>query len=144
MITASRIMSTPVLRIEPDKTVLDAAVLMNRAGYSCLLVTSGEDILGIVTERDLVRKVMAASLDPKATKVSEVMSHPVQTVEAGEDVDRIAGVMREKRIRRVAVVEKNKIVGLVTVSDIARALTGTKDIPRSILQAMSRYHEEGY
>jgi len=144
MLTASRIMSSPVLQIGPDKSVFEAAKLMARAGYSCLLVTSGEDILGIVTERDLVRKVLAAALDPERTKVSEIMSHPVQTVKATDGLDQIAQIMSAKKIRRVAVLEKERLVGIVTVSDIAKALTGTKEIPRSFMQVLSRYHEEGY
>jgi CBS domain-containing protein len=73
------VMATRVVRIERDATVREAASLMDRRKCSCLVVAQGSTALGIVTERDLVRKVLALDIDPSKVLISDVMSTPLIT-----------------------------------------------------------------
>lgn len=122
MANAGEIMSTPVISIEPSKTVREAAKLMAAHNIGCLVVREGEDMLGIITERDLLKKVAAVSRNPDETKVSEVMSTKIITVEARADLLEVNDLFYEHKIRRLPVVADGKVVGIITPRNIMKNL----------------------
>jgi CBS domain-containing protein len=137
MPTVKDFMTTNVITIDAQKTVLEAAKLMNQQGVGDLVVMEDKMPKGIVTERDLVRRVMAQKR-PLETKVSEIMSAPLITIEEDASLKDAARKMIQNKIRRLPVKKKNELVGIVATSDFARYL-GKKTLTEEILEAISRY-----
>ncbi len=114
------IMVKKVITIEPDKTAMDAAKLMADNNISSVLVMDGNKIVGIVTERDLVRKVCAKDIPSSKVSILSVMSSPVITAESDLPIEAAVQRMFNNKIRRLPVVEDGRLVGIVTISDIAK------------------------
>lgn len=108
-----------VIAVRPADTVLHAATLMNEAGIGGLLVldAAGEPV-GIFTERDVLRRVVAQGRNPAATSVAEVMSTPVTTCEPELSIEDGAALMTERRIRHLPVREAGRLTGVVTIGDL--------------------------
>jgi CBS domain-containing protein len=136
MATVKDLMTKRALTIESEKTVLEAAQLMSQKEVGDLIVVDNEMPMGIVTERDFVRRVIAKErgLD---TKVSDVMSKPLITIGPDASLKEAARKMVEYRIRRLPVLKSNKLVGIIVVSDFARHL-GKKTLTEGILEAVWR------
>jgi len=107
-----------VLSIGADDTVLDAARRMNERGIGGLVVTEGEHVIGIVTERDILRRVVAAQRIPATTQVREVMTSPVACCRPETTLAECRGVMTAKRIRHLPVVDDQGLRGIVTIGDL--------------------------
>lgn len=103
--------------IGPERTLGDAAELMDQAGVGALAVIDGDRLVGIVTDRDLVRRGLARGLRPDA-RVDAVMTTPVVTIDADADLHRAYAVFRTNAIRRLAVVRDGAFAGMVTVDDL--------------------------
>ncbi len=133
------IMAKKVVTIGYESTVRDAASLMAQRKCSCLVVLRGGAAIGIVTERDLVRKVLAEDFDSSKVLISDVMSTPLVTIEAGSTVTDAAERMSDYLIRRLVVVDASgALVGLVTAGDIARLLARKNEYSDSALNAIAR------
>jgi CBS domain-containing protein len=113
------IMTKNVVSISVDKSVFEAAELMCSSQLGCLVVVDGEVPVGIVTERDIVRRVVAKKL-PLETKVSEVMSKSLITVDPDASLKEAARLMSSNKIRRLPVSKDNKLVGIVVAADFVR------------------------
>jgi CBS domain-containing protein len=107
-----------VASIGADQTVLEAAREMNARRIGSLVVTDGDNVVGIFTERDVMTRVVALQLDPAGTKVSQVMTCPVACCRPDTTLDECRAVMTSKRIRHLPVVDNGKLVGIVTSGDI--------------------------
>ena len=103
-----------------DASVADAARTMARADVGPIPVVDGERLVGILTDRDIVVRVVAEGRDPQATTVGEVATSDLIAVSPDEDLDRALGLLAERRVRRLPVVEGDKLVGIVAQADIAR------------------------
>jgi len=112
------VMSARVPNMEPLASVEDAAAKMVELGAGCIIVSDGGKPVGIVTERDLVRKVIAERREPAKTKLKEIMSSPVVWVPRYMDIIDAAKEMTRMKLRRLAVMHEGAIVGVVTVMDI--------------------------
>lgn len=137
MPSVSNLMTSDVITIDVGKSVYDAAILMSREEKGCLVVTEAGVPVGIVTERDFVRRVISKRL-PLETKVSEVMSKPLITVDADSSLRDAARLMLKNRIRRLPAVKGDKLVGILVASDFATHLSKAT-ITEEILSAMGRY-----
>jgi len=115
-------MSKEVHTVDYDATVTEAAGIMaadeNNQGY--VIVLKKGTPKGIVTERDLVNKVVAGRLDPSKTLVSEVMSAPLVTIDPDEDLLTASQMMKEQNVRKLVVVREDIIYGIITVKDISQ------------------------
>jgi len=131
------IMTENVVSIGVDSSVFEAAELMSSSQLGCLVVVDGEAPVGIVTERDIVRRVVAKRL-PVNTKVSEVMSKSLITVDPDASLKEAARLMSSNMIRRLPVSKDNKLVGIVVAADFVRNL-GKKSLSEEIIEAMGRY-----
>jgi CBS domain-containing protein len=131
------IMTKNVTTIAVDKTVFEAAELMNSKAIGCLIIVEGEAPVGMVTERDIVRRIVAKKL-PYETRVSEIMTTKLVTVDPDMSLKDAARLMSTNKIRRLPVVKQNKLVGIVVASDFVRNL-GKKTVTEEILDAMGRY-----
>ena len=101
-----------------DQTVLDAAKLMNDRRIGCLVVTRGETVVGIFSERDILTRVVAEQRDPATTKVGEVMTTPCVVVTPDTELEQCQAIMSEKRIRHLPVVDEGRLVGIISSGDI--------------------------
>jgi CBS domain-containing protein len=137
MPTVKDFMTTNVITIDVQRTVLEAAKLMHQQDVGDLVVIEGNEPKGIVTERDLVRRVMAQK-KPLETKVSEVMSNPLITIEEDSSLRDAARIMVKNKIRRLPVTKKKVLVGIIATSDFARHLS-RKSFSEVMLAAMTRY-----
>ena len=137
MPTVRDFMTTNVITIDVQGTVLEAAKLMHQQDVGDLVVMEGIVAKGIVTERDLVRRVLAQK-KPLETKVSEIMSDPLITIEEESPLRDAARKMVKYKIRRLPVTKNNVLVGIIATSDFARHLS-KKSFSEVMLAAMSRY-----
>jgi CBS domain-containing protein len=138
MPTVKDLMTKDVLTIDSDKTVIEAAALMSQNDVGDLVVMENESPVGIVTERDFVRRVVAVGKST-AIRVSEVMSAPLRVIDPEAPIKEAARRMANKGIRRLVVIKDNKLVGIITATDFARYL-GKKTLSDGILEAMGRSH----
>lgn len=107
-----------VINVGSDATVLDAAKMMNEYHIGALVVTQGERVVGIFTERDVLNRVVACGVDPATTQVKEVMTAPVAVCAPDTTVSECRAVMRHRRIRHLPVVEHERLVGMISIGDI--------------------------
>jgi CBS domain-containing protein len=131
------IMTKDVVTIESNKSAFDAAVSMTEKGLGCVIVVVQAFPVGIITERDIVRRIVAkrASFD---TKLTEVMTKTLITVEPETSLKEAARIMSSNKIRRLPVLKQNKLVGIVVASDFVRNV-GKKTTTEEILDALGRY-----
>jgi len=113
------VMSSPVITIEEDASANRVAELMDKHGLGCIIVKSEEGKpLGIITERDLVGRVVAKNVKPDSIKAKEVMTSPLITIEPDETISEAARRMSRLNIRRLGVVYKGQLIGLLSSKDI--------------------------
>jgi signal-transduction protein with cAMP-binding, CBS, and nucleotidyltransferase domain len=117
------LMQTTMETIVRERTVQEAAQLMAEKRIGSLLVLEAGDMVGIVTETDLVRKVIAADLPASSTSVGNVMSAPLIPIDVDDSARDASQLMAEKRIRHLAVTEDNKIVGLLSLRDLVKVVS---------------------
>ena len=114
------IMAVNVVTMPPDANVLVVAKAMKDMDIGSVIVTDEERPLGIITESDIVRRVIAENRDPNDTRASEIMSSPIIHVEPGTPLTDAMRVMAKSNIRRVAVLKNNTLAGIITSRDILR------------------------
>ncbi len=110
-----------VIVASPGTTVLEAVRLMAEAKVGSLIVKDDDGVAGIFTERDLLSRVVARSLEPGATVLSDVMSSPVQSVRLTTAVDDVGSAMSRSHIRHLAVMEDDVLVGVIGLRDVLTA-----------------------
>lgn len=130
-------MSKNVITIDFNKTVHEAAELMTTKGIGCLVVTRNDTPVGMVTERDFVRRIIAKRVSYDA-KVSEIMSQYLITVGPDTSLKEASRLMSANKIRRLPVLKDGKLVGIVVASDFVRNV-GKKTTAEEILDALGRY-----
>ena len=125
LITSSRqwlqvcdIMTEDVRTIQPNASVVSAAKIMGGNNISCLVVMEADSLVGILTERDILTRIVAAKVDPSTTKIEEVMSSPLAVCGPETTLDECQAVMTEKRIRHLPVVKDGQLLGIITSGDI--------------------------
>ena len=106
------------VKIEPNALIIEAAKLMRDKNIGSVIVVEKRKVLGIVTERDLVRRVLAENRDLKTVKMREIMSKPVFSISPEEEVVNAAHIMRQRGIRRVVVMDKEALIGIITTNDL--------------------------
>lgn len=120
--TAGEIMQSSIVTVSPEASVRDAAKLMAEKGIGCLLVESNEEMVGIVTERDMLKRVIAKGLSPDETLIYEVMTKELKTVDYDTDIYTISEIFNKQNIRRLPVTKDGKIVGILTSRDVINKL----------------------
>jgi CBS domain-containing protein len=125
----SVLMATTLATIQSNATILAAAQLMHEKRIGSLLTIEAGEIVGIVTERDLVRKGLASSRDAGSTHVSAVMSSPLLSIDVNRTIRDASKAMAEQGVRHLAVTENGKIVGVLSVRDLVK-MVSVRDRPR--------------
>ena len=117
----------PVWSIDVEEPVLEAIQLMADKHVGALPVTRNGDLVGVISERDYARKVILLGRSSAETPVWQIMSSPVVTVSPGEDVRHCMQLMTAKRIRHLPVVENGRMVGMISIGDLVRAVIEEQD-----------------
>ena len=138
----SKVMSKPVMAVELNTNAKDCARAMAKRGVSCAVITEKGSAVGIVTERDLVSKVMAESIEAKSVLVRDIMSTPLITIGPDAPLTGASEVMNRYRIRRLVVVDSTgNLAGIITTGDIARSLAEKHGYREATFNALARYAE---
>ena len=116
------IMSKPVITVDANSTVEDVALLMSTENVRAIVVTSNNKPIGIITERDIVERVVAKGLDPSKTQLDSVMTKPLASAKSNMPIVDAIRMMQKRKIRRLVVMDKEKMIGIVTQRDLLRAL----------------------
>jgi CBS domain-containing protein len=111
-----------VFQVEPEDPVLEAISLMAEHHVGALLVIRGTELLGIVSERDYARKVILLGRSSAETPVWQIMTSPVITVSPGNSVQECMSIMTERRVRHLPVVDEGRVVGVVSIGDLVKAV----------------------
>ncbi len=144
------LMVTKVVTLDENASVKDAVAVMNEFEIGSLIVVSEKGkAAGIITERDILRRVVAEERNTRQTKVKEVMSSPLMTIEPNAEVEEAIELMFEMKIKKLAVVDKEKLSGIVSLTDIARVqpqimkklkqIANSQSTPKSIKKVIDYY-----
>lgn len=112
-------MTDHVAYLNPEANLVEAAQLMQKHDVGVLPVCQGDNVVGIVTDRDIVVRNIAHGKDPKSTPVKNVMTSDVRMVNSDMNLHQAAEIMADHQIRRLPVVDNNRIVGMVALGDLA-------------------------
>lgn len=110
-------------RIDAEASVLDAVRAMVEANVGSLLVTDEGDIVGIVTERDYLRRVTLEERDERTTAVREIMSTPLVVVTPETGIDECMALVTERRIRHLPVAVDGQVIGVVSIGDLVKSIS---------------------
>ncbi len=114
------VMVEEVVTVETEATVQEAVDLMNKHEIGCLVVVLKGKPVGIITERDLLKRVLAQSRDPEKIKVPEIMSAPLIVGKPEMKIENAVKLMFKSKIKKLPVVQKGRLVGIVTLTDLTR------------------------
>lgn len=135
------VMVTNIITIEAGATARKAAELMNRHDIGCIIVVNKDKPIGIVTERDMLKRVVLQLRDPRRSRVSYIMSKPLMTTAPETDLRDAVNLMNERRIKKLPVVEDGHLLGLLSITDIVRSLAYFEHVVGSLC-ARCRYGKE--
>ncbi|MFT3734692.1 MAG: CBS domain-containing protein [Rhodocyclaceae bacterium] len=128
--------SAEILGVTPATTVYEALELMAKADISAVLVLESERLVGIFTERDYARKVALRGKSSRDLKIGDVMTQNLLTISPSQNVDDVMSIMTENRFRHLPVVERGKLVGIVTIGDAVKAVMEEQ---RKTIEQLSSY-----
>ena len=111
------VMKTNVISIDSSKTIKEAACMMDDSNVGCVIITKDNIPIGIITERDFVKRIAAKNKE-LSSPLSEVMSSPLTTINSDETVREAAEKMKHDRIHKLPVLEDNKVTGIITTTDL--------------------------
>jgi CBS domain-containing protein len=114
------VMVKEIITVNPTKKIRDAVELMNKNQIGCLVVTRKGKPVGIMTERDVLKKIVCRCKNPEQTRVSEIMSKPLIVGRVDMDWLEAVKLMLDRNIKKLPILDDERLVGLVTLTDIAR------------------------
>ncbi len=133
---AYEVMTRPVATCEPEASVAQVAAVMRDRDIGSVLIVENDKLRGIVTDRDLALQALTGDEDPRHTPIRKFMNGKVVTGEATWSLEQVAKVMGEHQIRRLPIVQKGQLVGIVSLGDVSRYVD-RKDVITNSLQAVS-------
>ena len=143
------VMTMDVITIDENTSVKEAADIMNQYEIGCLIAVRKGKAIGIITERDLLKRVIVEDKNAKKTKVGEIMSSPLEVVAPDTSLEEALRLMFQKKIKKLPVVYKNRLLGLVSLTDIARcqpaiikilkSFAAAQDTPKSMKKVLDYY-----
>jgi CBS domain-containing protein len=121
-------MSKGVITLDIAKTALDASKILCTKNIGSVIITENKNAVGIVTERDIVQKVVAKQKNAKEQKLKDIMSKPLKAIEASQTIEDAALAMREHNIKRLPVLDKGNLVGIISEGDLITVYPGIIDL----------------
>ena len=129
-----------VYTVDPDSSVEDAVKTMNTHEIGCLVVVQTGRPIGIITERDLLKRVLEQNKPPKGIKVSDIMSKPVIFGNPQMELEDAARLMFRKKVKKLPIMQDAELVGLITLTDLAK----TAHIDQKMMSVISELKEGGW
>lgn len=141
MLKTKELMVKNVITIDVGKSISahDAALIMNRNRIGCLVAMDNDQIVGILTKRDLLERVLMKCKNPKETKFSEIMTKHVVVGEPNMQLAEATRLMFENKVKKLPITEGKRLVGLITLTDVARAANVDEKTMRA-LESLSNMH----
>jgi len=115
------VMETDVKTVRPDSSVMEAIQKMNKFDVGSIVVVQERRPVGIITERDILRKILEFGLDPVTVRARQIMSSPIVTIREDSTIEEAAKTMTIKKIKKIPVVKEGKLIGIVTATDLVRS-----------------------
>jgi len=115
------VMAKNVKTVKPDDTVQAAVQKMNKFDIGSVIVVNGGRPVGIITEKNIMRRIVEPRLDPATVWVKDIMSSPLITIDENAAIEEAAKIMAQKKITRIPVMKGDKLVGLISSTDIVKA-----------------------
>ncbi len=134
------VMSKDVKVVRPDTLMKEVVATMNKFDIGSVIVVQSDRPVGIITERDILKRIVEPCLAPETLRAREVMSSPVVTIRDTVSIDEAAKVMAKKKLKRLLVMGDNKLIGILTFTDIVT------HVPKmlGILEELVRPHYRSY
>ena len=132
------VMVTNLITIDAEATVKKAAELMDKHDIGCLIVVSYGNPIGIVTERDMLKRIMLQKRDIAKTRVGNIMSAPLIATTPQTDIRDAVRLMNERRIKKLPVIDEGELIGLVSLTDIMRSLAYFEHVISSLCARCQR------
>ena len=127
-------MTNKVAYVSPEMNLVEVAQLMQKHNIGAMPVVEGDNVVGMVTDRDIVVRNVAHQKDPASTPVSAVMSSQVESVTPAMELNKAAEIMSSKQVRRLPVIEGNKLVGIVSLGDLATQVKYDVELGRTLAE----------
>ncbi len=128
-IKVGQCMTVGVFTLSADKSSKDASRLLKKTGVGSIIITMKGKAKGIITERDIVYKVVAEGKDTKKTKLKNIMSRPLKVIKASDTIETAALALRNNKVKRLPVLDKQgRLVGIITEGDLLRVYPGIVDV----------------
>jgi len=121
------IMINKIITIDSNETARKACDLYKDKKIGCLIVTKNDRIIGLVTERDLIERTICMDKDPNKTKVEEIMSKNIKTIDKFDRLEKAIEVFKKNKIKKLPVTLNGELVGLITLTDIAYSRPSMKE-----------------
>jgi CBS domain-containing protein len=128
-----------VITVPADTSAYEGVKILNKNKIGCLVVVDNGQIVGILTERDLLERVLEKCRNSKETKISEIMTKHVIMGKPDMGLSKATRLMFEKRVKKLPIIDGNRLVGIVTLTDIARA-TSIDEETVGLLEQLSNMH----
>jgi CBS domain-containing protein len=138
-VNIEKLMIRNVVTLQENATVHEAVQLLNKYKIGCLIITNNDRIIGIITERDLLERVLEQCKNPKQTRVTEIMTRKVITGTPTMDALEATRLMFKLKVKKLPITENNRLVGIVTLTDIARA-TSIDQRTIQLIEQLSNMH----
>jgi CBS domain-containing protein len=115
------VMETDVKTVRPDSSVMEAIQKMNKFDVGSIVVVQERRPVGIITERDILRKILESGLDPATVRARQIMSSPIVIIREDLAIEEAAKIMTTRKIKKIPVVKDGKLIGIVTATDLVRS-----------------------
>ena len=123
MTSVKEVMTKKVVVFNEDDSIQDIAKKMKDKGIGSVLIVKDNQAVGIITERDLVHKLVANNLNAKETKAKQVMNSPLISIKSDADINYVSKMMDDKNIKKMPVVDEGRLTGIITQTDLAKFFT---------------------
>jgi len=133
-------MSKNVKVVRPDSSVREVVAIMNKFDIGSIIVVQGDRPVGIITERDILRRIVEPCLAPETLTARQVMSSPVLTIKETASIDEAAKLMAKKGVKKLPVMDNQKLVGIVTFTDIVTKVPTMLSILEELVRPYHRSH----
>jgi CBS domain-containing protein len=127
--------------VSPSITIAEAVAEMNRNRIGCIVILEAGNLVGIFTERDVLRRVVGAGIDPRSMRVADVMTRNVHTVPPEATIEQTMSLFGEMRCRHIPVVVQGQVKGLISIGDISRWMS---DAHRAECDHLKNYIAGGF
>jgi CBS domain-containing protein len=134
------VMSKDVKVVRPDSSVKEVVATMNKFDIGSIIVVQGNRPVGIITERDILRRIVQPCLAPETLTARQVMTSPVLTITEMASIDEAAELMAKKKVKKLPVMDKQKLVGIVTFTDIVAKVPTMLSILEELVRPYHRSH----